>query len=121
MATAFDPPRWDPRWNRARAMISERDDEADIEPVERFWLAYLEDLASMPDFKPGERSLAQAMIWERLGRQWAEEDEEECDCEECRRAREEEACADGEDEEPGRERTPSHGPRRSSASTRRLT
>ena len=78
LMTAIDPPRWDPRWNRARAMIAEKDDE-DLETVEGFWLAYLEDLASMPDFKPGERTLAQAMVWERLGRQWADEDEEDDD------------------------------------------
>ena len=73
LTTAIDPPRWDPRWNRAWAMISEEDDDETIETVESFWLGYLEDLASMPDLKPGERTLAQAMVWERLGRLWADE------------------------------------------------
>ncbi len=96
LATGVDPPRWDPRWNRARAMIAEMHGE-DIETVQQDWLAYLEDLASIPDFKPSERRLAQAMVWERLGQRWAEEDEEECNCEHCRRAREEEARAEGVD------------------------
>jgi tetratricopeptide (TPR) repeat protein len=72
LTTAIDPPRWDPRWNRAWAMICEAEEE-DIERAQVLWLAYLEDLASMPDLKPGERTLAQAMVWERLGRQWADE------------------------------------------------
>ena len=67
LATSLDPPSWDPRWNRAWAMTCEAEEE-DIEPAERFWLAYIEDLASLPDFKPAERTLAQAMVWERLGR-----------------------------------------------------
>ena len=71
LTITLDPPRWDPRWNRAWAMISESD-EGDIETIETFWLAYLEDLASIPDVKPGERALAQAMIWERLGRHWTD-------------------------------------------------
>ena len=84
-------------------MIAERDD-ADIETVQQYWIDYLEDLASIPDFKPSERTLAQAMVWERLGERWAEEDGEECDCEHCRRAREEEARAQGDDW-PGLART----------------
>ncbi|MGD0783939.1 MAG: hypothetical protein ABSA30_13895, partial [Candidatus Aminicenantales bacterium] len=72
LMTAVDPPRWDPRWNRAQALIAEKED-ARIQTIEEFWLAYLEDLASIPDLKPGERALAQAMIWERLGRAWADD------------------------------------------------
>ena len=79
LTTAFHPPSWDPHWNRARALIAERDDDEVIEVVDHFWLAYLEDVASIPDFKPGEKALAQAMIWERLGRSWSnvEDDEED--------------------------------------------
>ena len=47
LTTALDPPSWDPRWNRARALISEVDDDQFFETVDRFWLAYLDDLASM--------------------------------------------------------------------------
>ena len=77
-----------------------RTDE-DIETVRDFWLAYLEDLASLPDLKPGERTLAQAMIWERLGQCWAEEAEDECDCEECRRGAGGRGTANAADDEPG--------------------
>ena len=56
LALALDPPHWDPRWNRARAIISEKEEDG-IETVERFWLAYLEDLSSIPDLKASEQSL----------------------------------------------------------------
>ncbi|MEI8373954.1 MAG: hypothetical protein WCJ35_14090 [Planctomycetota bacterium] len=87
MITTLDPPRWDPRWNRAWAMIFELDDGG-IGTIERRWLAYMEDLASIPDVRPGEQPQAQAMIWERLGRHWTRETADYCDCEECRRDRE---------------------------------
>jgi tetratricopeptide (TPR) repeat protein len=91
--SGVDPPSWDPRWFRARAMISEVDGESDGLMTEGYWNAYLEDLATLPDFKPEERTLAQAMVWEHLGNHWADEaDEDEddrCDCEDCRREREE--------------------------------
>jgi tetratricopeptide (TPR) repeat protein len=82
LTVSFDPPRWDPRWNRAGALIAEGDDDALVATVERFWLAYLEDLASMPDLKRDERKLAQAMVWERLGRLWAGVSVDEDECEE---------------------------------------
>ena len=108
LTTAMDPPRGDPRWNRARAMIAEEDDDETIETVEELWLGYIEDLSSMTDLKPGERTLAQAMIWEHLGRLWADVAEDECNCEKCRKAREEEARAAAEAGGPGLEElTPS--------------
>ncbi len=99
LTTAIDPPPWDPRWNRAWALIVE-DVEEDIEPAEVLWLAYVEDLVAMPDLKPAERTLAQAMIWERLGRRWAKEAADQCDCDTCRKEREEEARANAGGEEP---------------------
>ena len=112
LAINIDPPHWDPRWFRARAMISEHNEEDDdIETVQGYWLAYLEDLASLPDLKPGERALAQAMVWQRLGGLWAEEaeaDEEECQCIHCRMAREAArvpvSVGVGDDERAGMER-----------------
>ena len=60
LASAIDPPPWDPHWNRARAMISEadEDDNDDLETTEKLWLAYVEDLASVPNLKADERTLA---------------------------------------------------------------
>jgi tetratricopeptide (TPR) repeat protein len=104
LTTAIDPPRWDPRWNRAWAMISEEEDD-DLETAEAFWLAYVEDLASLPDLKPGERTLAQAMICERLGLRWAEEADAEDDYDDCDYEEERESSAEGEDDDPGRDWT----------------
>ena len=85
-----------------------------------YWLAYLEDLASMPDFKPGERTLAQAMIWERLGRHWAEAGrDDECDCEECRRTARKKLRAMARTKSPASNGRIRRGRGRSSASTRR--
>jgi hypothetical protein len=67
LSTAVDPPWWDPRWNRARAVICEDDDESSLEDADKFWTAYLEDLPTIAELKPAERSLAQAMVWDRMG------------------------------------------------------
>jgi tetratricopeptide (TPR) repeat protein len=85
----LDPPPMDPNWNRARALVWEQASE-DIEDAERHWLAYLNDLAQLPDLSPSERDLAQALVWTRLGQRWADESPD-------REAFEEDAKIDAED------------------------
>jgi tetratricopeptide (TPR) repeat protein len=49
-------------------MLWEHPDYDDVDQSERFWRQYLDDLASLPDLGPAERAIAQAMVWERIGR-----------------------------------------------------
>ena len=126
LTTAIDPPRWDPRWNRARALISEAE-EAGIETAENFWLVYLDDLATLPDLKPAERPLAQAMIWARIGGRWAneadhieDEDEDYDDYEDDDYEDDDYEDDDEDDDEPDLNAMRRRGRRPSSASTRRL-
>ena len=88
LAAVTEPLSIDPHWNRGFAMAwelldDEVDDEYDDEEydeehdplaqAERYWRAYLDDLASMECLLPEERSLARALVWLRLGRMLAEE------------------------------------------------
>lgn len=77
----LDPPADDPRWNRARALTAESEGE-DAEDSERYWRAYLADLEQMPGLSDSDRRLAQALVWERMGRSWALEDDEDDEYEE---------------------------------------
>lgn len=73
------PPSMDPHWNRAFAMLWEHPHYDDVDGAERFWRRYLDDLAALPDLASAERAMAQAMVWERIGRMHAEcsEDDDE--------------------------------------------
>jgi len=68
LASVADPLPIDPRWNRARAMLSECTGDDDPEETEEHWLRYLDDLAEMECLTPAERTLAQALVWDRMGR-----------------------------------------------------
>ncbi len=67
LAAAIEAPWWDPRWNRARATICENEEESSLQEANEFWRSYLDDLPGISELKPGERSLAQAMVWEQMG------------------------------------------------------
>jgi tetratricopeptide (TPR) repeat protein len=67
LASMADPLAMDPRWHRARAMSAEHPKNGDLDEAEKHWLAYLDDLAGMECLSPAERSLAQALVWERIG------------------------------------------------------
>ena len=78
------PPAIDPAWNRTWALFAEHSEDED--GAEWRWRRYLEDLASIPEFTPEERRMAQAMVWERIANlcaqrakeaAWPWEDEEE--------------------------------------------
>jgi tetratricopeptide (TPR) repeat protein len=75
LATVAEPPAIDPRWNRGLAMAWERYEEEEYggNEAERHWRAYLEDLARLECLSPTERTLAQALVWLRLGGRLAEE------------------------------------------------
>ncbi|HUT90084.1 MAG TPA: hypothetical protein VMY37_11345 [Thermoguttaceae bacterium] len=73
LASVADPLPIDPHWNRARAMLSEEAENDDLEETEKHWLRYLDDLAGMECLAPAERTLAQALVWERMGRLHVEE------------------------------------------------
>jgi tetratricopeptide (TPR) repeat protein len=68
LAAVVGPPPIDPRCNRGLAMACERSEEDDPETTERYWRAYLQDLARLECLLPAERTLAQALVWLRLGR-----------------------------------------------------
>lgn len=68
LTSLMAPPRIDPRWNRARAMVCELSREAGMEEAETHWLRYIEGLAELPCLTPQERTLAQALVWLRVGR-----------------------------------------------------
>ena len=61
------PPRMDPSWNRAQALLFEHPDSGDVEEAERFWRQYVADLAALPALEPSERAIAQALVWQRIG------------------------------------------------------
>jgi tetratricopeptide (TPR) repeat protein len=56
----------DPRWNRLRALVEEGPWGL-IEDLEESWRDYLNDLETSPCFPPQERTMAQALVWKRLG------------------------------------------------------
>ncbi|HUT14416.1 MAG TPA: hypothetical protein VMY42_28280, partial [Thermoguttaceae bacterium] len=67
LASATFPPAMDPRWHRAWAMVCEQSQDSDVGEVESHWLEYLDDLAELPCLTPAERTLAQALVWQRIG------------------------------------------------------
>jgi len=73
LASATSPPALDPRWNRARAMVCEQSEDSSSVEVESYWLKYLDDLAGLPCLTPAERSLARALVWQRIGRMFVDE------------------------------------------------
>ena len=73
LTSVADPLPIDPHWNRARAMLSELAENDGLDETEKHWLRYLDDLAGMGCLAPGERTLAQALVWERMGRFHVEE------------------------------------------------
>ena len=68
LAKAMHPLPIDPQWNRARALIWERLEDG-LDEAETYWSAYVDDLAKSTMFSAEERSLAQALVLERLGQQ----------------------------------------------------
>jgi tetratricopeptide (TPR) repeat protein len=68
-----DPPALDPNWNRLWALIWEVVDEGEYDLIESRWLDYLDDLADLASLSQAERTLAQALVWARLGRLAAEQ------------------------------------------------
>ena len=79
LAAVMEPLPIDPHWNRGLAMAWERfddeddEDDDDLAQAERYWRAYLDDLARLECLLPAERTLARALVWLRLGRMLAEE------------------------------------------------
>ena len=57
----------DPNWNRTRALIWEHPSSNDLDKAEEHWLLYLKDLEGLPCLTPTEQTLAQALVWERIG------------------------------------------------------
>jgi tetratricopeptide (TPR) repeat protein len=55
----------DPRWNRLWALVWEGP-RGTIEGLEEYWRDYLKDLETAASFQPQERTLAQALVWNRL-------------------------------------------------------
>jgi len=70
-----DPPPIDPHWNRARALACEYSAEGDPKRAESYWVSYLDDLAELPCLSPQERTLARALVWQRIGANCVEEHE----------------------------------------------
>lgn len=62
-----DPPPLDPRWNRAKAIACEfeEDDDDDLDP-EEYWRKYLADLDNVTALAPADRDLVRALVWLRL-------------------------------------------------------
>lgn len=71
-ARVAEPLPIDPRWNRLRALIWEGPQEQ-YDESEDYWHAYRADLKTLPDLTPEERQRAQALVWEHLGKQYADE------------------------------------------------
>lgn len=81
LAKVAEPPPMDPHWNRGLAMAWERTKEGDWTDAEDFWRAYLDDLAGLECLAPAERTLAQSLVWLRLGRSLVDESSAVCpDC-----------------------------------------
>ena len=93
LAAVMEPLPVDPHWNRGLAMAWERsdndydddekyddyyDDYDYLALAERYWRAYLDDLASLECLLPAERTLARALVWLRLGRLLAEDSSPMC-------------------------------------------
>jgi len=73
LASAVSPPAMDPGWNRAWALVCEHSESLDADEVESYWLKYLDDLAELPCLTPTERTLAQALVWRRIGEMFQHE------------------------------------------------
>jgi tetratricopeptide (TPR) repeat protein len=78
LATTTGPLPVDPHWNRGLAMAWEHCEDDELSQVERHWRAYLEDLAHLECLSPTQRTLAQALVWLRLGTLLAEESHPIC-------------------------------------------
>ncbi len=78
LAMLIEPPPIDPHWNRGLAMAWELygDDDCvadnELAQAERYWRAYLDDLAHLESLLPAERTLARALVYTRLGQMLAE-------------------------------------------------
>jgi len=85
LAAVIEPLPIDPHWNRGLALVwehcedsedsedSEESEDENVGEAERYWRAYLDDLAHLECLLPAERTLAQALVWLRLGRMLAGE------------------------------------------------
>ncbi len=72
---AAEPLPIDPRWNRLRAVLAEGPQD-DYDESEKFWMAYIEDLktiATIPLLSPKKNSGLQALVWEHVAQQYAED------------------------------------------------
>ena len=78
LATAIEPPRIDPHWNRGLAMAWEQCEDGDLSDAEEHWQGYLEDLAGLECLSPAERTLAQALVWLRVAEMLFEESSHIC-------------------------------------------
>ncbi len=70
LTEALAGPPTDPHWNRAWALFLEHPEEGDWEEAVQRWRDYLKDLKTLPAFSPQERTLAQALVWRWIGRNW---------------------------------------------------
>lgn len=61
-----DPLPIDPTWNRAWALMYEKDEQLSYMEIERAWLNYLRDLETAAALSDDERKMAQAMVLEHL-------------------------------------------------------
>ena len=84
LAKLIEPPPLDPHWNRGLAMAWEQCEDGERSKVEHHWRAYLDDLAGMECLSPPQRTMAQALVWLRLGKWLVEESCPVCpDCGVC--------------------------------------
>lgn len=61
-------PALDPRWNRAKAMLSGNPEFADFDIANECWTAYAEDLKTVAKLSEEERSVAQGLVFRHLAR-----------------------------------------------------
>lgn len=62
----------DPRWNRLWALLWEGP-QGGLDEAEGYWRKYLKDLENLPSLAPEERTLAQALVWKHLGKQFVDD------------------------------------------------
>jgi hypothetical protein len=70
--SAAEPMSFDPHWNRFHAIAW---DGPNCDPFlsRGRWMVYIQDLNTISIFSPGERALAQALVWNHLARSWHDE------------------------------------------------
>ncbi|HUG71713.1 MAG TPA: tetratricopeptide repeat protein [Pirellulaceae bacterium] len=71
--TALLPaPEIDPNWHRVRALFAECSSSGNANAVESAWKAYAQDMHKLPCLRDDERTIAEGLIYLRLGRKFIE-------------------------------------------------